>query len=475
MKHPLRVLTVSSAAATLLAGLSIVAPAVAAARTGPLAILHVGQIDQQDVATGAGCEPDTLVEPDIEISPFNSQIEVAVAHDCRFSDGGAQDISYAWTHNGGATWHHAPVPKLTQAVGGAWVRASDPVVAFGSDGSVYISSLVFNLGCLGGVAVSKSADGGATFAAPVVVHQSCKVGDDKNWLVTDDQPQSPFFGRVYQFWSEFMSNGASPQVVSWSDDQGQHWTAPRLVTSVKGFDQDSQPFVQPDGAITDTYINSGSAFGDDVHGGPIIRHTAAGSGTSIVAQTSFDGGATWTKPAVIGRNVGGGPDDIRCCLPVANGDAATGHMYAVWNSAGSGNLDPVMLSSSADGRTWTTPVRISPGGNPNVEFLNPAVAASKGRVFVTYGSRNLATHGGNLVRQNLTWSANGGATWSQPIALGPPSNLKYAAISRAAFPGDYTGLSATPNRVSAAWCVSSKPPNPAAAFHQVLYAAVLSP
>jgi hypothetical protein len=80
-------------------------------------VLHVGQIDQQDVAPRGNCEPDTLVEPDVAVSPFNSNIQVAVAHDCRFASGGAVDISYAWTHDGGSTWHHAPVPGLTKGGG----------------------------------------------------------------------------------------------------------------------------------------------------------------------------------------------------------------------------------------------------------------------------------------------------------------------------------------------------------------------
>ena len=81
-----------------------------AAPAGPPAVLHVGQIARQNVAAHGNCEPDTLVEPDIAVSPFNTKIEVAVAHDCRFATGGAVDISYAWTHDGGAHWHHAPCP-----------------------------------------------------------------------------------------------------------------------------------------------------------------------------------------------------------------------------------------------------------------------------------------------------------------------------------------------------------------------------
>ena len=100
MQHPFRVLMVSGAALALPA-LGIAAPAVAAP-SGPPAVLHVGQIGRQNVAPHGNCEPDTLVEPDIAVSPFNTKIEVAVAHDCRFASGGAVDIFYAWTHDGGA-------------------------------------------------------------------------------------------------------------------------------------------------------------------------------------------------------------------------------------------------------------------------------------------------------------------------------------------------------------------------------------
>ena len=317
----LRILAITGTAAALLATLSAAAPALAAgpaaARPKPLAVLHVGQIDRQDVPSSGGCEPDTLVEPDVAISPFNSKIQVAVAHDCRFANGGAVDISYAWTHNGGATWHHAPVPGLTSAVGGKYPRASDPVVAFGADGSVYISALEVNVSnCDSGVAVSRSTDGGATFGKPVYVQQStsCGVSDDKNWLVTDTQPNSPFYGRLYQFWTEFLANGASPQVVRWSDDQGKHWSSTHFVTPEKQFSQDSQAFVEPDGTLVDLYLSAGHAIGDDIQRGGILRLATQGSGVSLAAQTSVDGGATWSRLSKVAGDIGGGrPASAAAC------------------------------------------------------------------------------------------------------------------------------------------------------------------
>jgi hypothetical protein len=109
VQHPLRAVMVPGAALALLAGLGTAAPVLAAtpapaAPPGPPAVLHVGQIDRQDVPVRGNCEPDTLVEPDVAVSPFNAKIQVAVAHDCRFASGGAVAISYAWTSDGGAHW-----------------------------------------------------------------------------------------------------------------------------------------------------------------------------------------------------------------------------------------------------------------------------------------------------------------------------------------------------------------------------------
>ena len=489
MKHTLRAVIVSGAVTALVGGLGLApafTPAQAASRAGPPAVLHVGQIAQQNVAPRGNCEPDTLVEPDVAVSPFNSNIQIAVAHDCRFANGGAVDIAYAWTHDGGAHWHNAAVPGLTRAVGGVWARASDPVVAFGPDGSVYISSLVIDLTCPGGVAVSRSVNGGETFGKPVLAHVSrtCTFSDDKNWLVVDTQPTSPFYGRIYQFWTAFLSTPSgspigSPQVVRWSDNNGRTWSGTHFLSPRTENSQDSQPVVEPDGTIIDAYM----FFGNQRVGGgePLaVAHDAtrpapAGSGVTLVTRTSQDGGATWSGRSVVAHNIGGGPADIRCCLPLATGDPATGRLFTVWNANGPGSRDAVELSSSADGQHWSPPVQVTHGNSATVQYINAAVAAGHGRVFVSYGARNTARNGGNIIQQELSWSANGGATFSSPVALGPPSNLRFAAVARAHFPGDYTGLSLTSSRLTAVWCVSSRPPNPTAAYHQVLYAAVLNP
>jgi hypothetical protein len=471
----------------LAGGSPAAASAPATLRAHTPTILHVGQIAEQDIAGQPGSEPDTLVEPDIAVSPRDPRIAVAAAHDGRFPDGGAVDISYAWTHDGGQTWHHAAVPGLTKASGNPmWDRASDPVLAFGPDGTVYLSTLVFTLDCPTGVAVSKSTDGGRTFGPPVLAHESddCAFSDDKNWLIVDNSPRSRHFGRLYQFWTPFLSDAdgnetSAPQVVRWSDDKGAHWSDTVVVSETGVFTQGSQPMVLADGTLVDTYFNSGANAGDE---GPEAREgdeaaqrgatPAATEGDLVVSAVSRDGGAHWSAETQVTHDAGEGPEGIRCCLFSANIDPVTGLMYAAWDSA---TPDQVKVASSVDGRHWSAPVVVSRTGTEPVDRVNVDVSAWGGRVFVTYGTRLLDVADGRLIQQQLSTSYDGGRHFGPPLSVGPLSDTKFAAIARGIFPGDYIGSAAGPDRVYLAWARSSQPADPAATFHQVLFGAALRP
>ncbi len=269
------------------AGVCFVVGPVLALTPGPPSVLNVAQIARQDVPVLPGSEPDTLVEPDVAVSPLDPLVAVAVAHDGRYPDGGAVGIETSWTHDGGATWHHKPLPGVTVTTGGdaTWERASDPVVAFASDGVVYVSTLVFNVGCDSAVLVSKSTDGGQTFAKPTTAHRSatCDISDDKNWLVVDTSAASAHRGRLYQFWTPFLTDlfgnpDGSPQALVVSDDAGATWSAPVNVSAPHANTQNSQPMLKPDGTIVDSYLDygpNGSAEGPEAAGARAAHRTAA--------------------------------------------------------------------------------------------------------------------------------------------------------------------------------------------------------
>ena len=464
------------------------APAPVRARVAaPPAVLAVGQIAAQNIAPRPGSEPDTLVEPDVAVSPRNRDIALTVAHDGRYPDGGAVAIAYAWTRDGGQRWHDATIPGLTTATGGRYLRASDPVATFGPDGTAYVSTLLFDIpGCASAVAVSLSTDGGRTFRPPVLVHSSevCEDNDDKNWLVVDTSRASPRFGRLYQFWTEYRLDAqgntlAAPQVLRWSDDHGATWSDTVTVSDPQADTQNSQPAIHPDGTITDTYLvyppGTRPEFAPE-RLPPGARHRFAARavgqpGDHMVARTSTDGGQTWSAEVTVTDDVGSGPAGIRCCLPSGTADPRTGVLYVTWTSV---QLDLVRLSTSTDGQTWSPPVTVDRGAAPGVDIVNVDVAAYGGRVFVSYGTRDTAVAGGRYVQQRIAWSGDG-ARFGPALAVGPRSDLRYAAVAGGSFPGDYIGTAATRGRVYAVWCRSSRPPTAGATYHQTLYGATLRP
>lgn len=464
----------------------------AAARPRAAVVIHQGLVTRQDVASQPGSEADTVVEPDVAVSPRNRDVAIAVAHDSRFADGGAVDISVAWTRNSGASWHHMPVQGITTATGGPYERASDPVVAFGPDGTAYLSVLLIDVtGCRSAVAVLRSANGGRTWSKPSYAHKSasCNYSDDKNWIVVDNSHASPHFARVYQFWTPFLYDGdtflGSPQAVRWSDDNGRTWSGTHYLTAMDHATQNSQPMILPNGSIVDTFYDfgTGGQVPDAVPGvrpeAPLARtgRSAApidATGT-IFASTSSDGGATWSAESEVADNAAGYATRVRCCLFAADIDAVTHLMYVAFEG-GVGTTDPVYESSSRDGVSWSSPVRVSRGDVPGAQRVNVDVVARAGSVCVGYGTRTHPKQDGGIVQQQLSVSANRGRSFGPPTSVGPRSVLKYAARAGGYFPGDYIGEAIAPGRLYMVWAVSSKPPaGSTSRYHQVIHGVTLRP
>jgi len=324
----------------------------------------------------------------------------------------------------------------------------------------------------------------------VVAHRSatCDVSDDKNWLVVDTSPTSPHRGRLYQFWTPFLTDmfgnpDGSPQALVWSDDGGTTWSDPVNVTAPHANTQNSQPMLRPDGTIVDAYLDygpNGSAEGPEAaaarasanRAAPAARHASPTAGASITypgltTATSHDGGATWNRSSAITRDLGDGPPGFRCCLASATADPVTGTLYAAWNSK---NVATVKLSKSTDGRTWSSPV-VANRPTPSLLGVNVDVSAYAGSVSVSYGLTNADTSSGRFGRQFVATSRDGGTRFLAPTAIGPQINYAYAAFAEGVFPGDYIGSAMTRGRLYTVWVVASTPPRPGAKYHQVLYGA----
>jgi hypothetical protein len=116
-------------------------------------------------------------EPYIAVNPRNPDNLIAVYHEDRYPNDGANGVLAATSFDGGRTWQ---VPELqgqpffsrcaggTEANGGNFEKASDPYVAFGPDGTAYFAAISWNAsGPEEAQFVSTSADGGRTWRRPV--------------------------------------------------------------------------------------------------------------------------------------------------------------------------------------------------------------------------------------------------------------------------------------------------------------------
>jgi hypothetical protein len=430
-------------------------PAPALGRPAPW-LVAPHQISRDDAPDTATSQPDTQVEPSISADPHNGRYLVSVFQQGRYAGGGSVSTGYAHTSDGGRTWHTSMLPGVTTAAGGPFDDASDAVVTFGPDGTVYAQSLVFdNADCRNGVAVQESHDNGATFSAPVFVadDNSCYANStDKNWITVDSNPRSPHYGRVYAVWDEYNYDSSFtilsvPEIERHSDDGGLTWS-PR-VTIAGGFNGYPVPLVEPGGALV------------VVHD---IQDPTGCCGPTVLINTVDDTG----------------PADLRYGGVVAAAvDPVTGTLYAAWSDS-RGNLngrDDVLLTHSGDGGlTWSGAAKVDhEGPTGQVDHLTPMVASRSGRVYISYLFRNETNPGKAQVV--ITRSNNAGATFGPPLALGPASTLSYAAYAYSPpvpFLGDYTGIDLANGRVCLAWEVASVPPSGStSSTHQVTWAAVL--
>jgi hypothetical protein len=393
-----------------------------------------------DPFTNATSQHATEVEPDT--FGFGSTV-VATYQVGRFFNGGASDIGFAGSTDGGLSWPISSfLPGLTFNAGAfadpnsPYERVSDPSVAYDVAHDVWMISSIPLLPnrVVPTIFVSRSTDGGATFDTPVQIPPPAKkVNLDKNWTVCDTHLTSPFYGNCY---TEFDNFGEGDlEYMSTSSDGGAHWSTPvSPLGNPKGLG--GQPVVQPNGTVIVPFES--------------LRGT-------IAAFRSTDGGATWSREVPISRisfhpNSGG----LRTSpLPTAEIDR-TGNVYVAWEDC---RFEPgcsandIVLSKSGNGVNWSAVSRIpiDPVGSGVDHFIpglgvDPATAGSTAHLALTYYYYPNAACTAATCQLDVGFisSPTGGATWSAPTALaGPMSLADIAATSQGRMVGDYISTSFT--------------------------------
>lgn len=396
-------------------------------------------------------------EPHIVRSTVNPELLLAAFQEGRYFDGGAVDCGYAISRDGGLTWTRALIPNLSFASGGRFNRATDPVASIGPQGDLYLQTLGSTSGAfdLAAVVVSRSTDGGATWSTPATVFEQTNalISPDKNWLVVNDYPGTPNFGRLVSTWTNFVYNAAgtalgTPIVISLSDDRGATWSPSVDLNPLGSSSQGSQPLFLPDGSLVIVYIQF-----TDVNNVNRFR---------IDCKRSVDGGRTFpaTVTSVVAAVEGWDDPDLRdgVFLPMAAVARQTGTIFVTYTAVVNGSPRVLVVKSTNSGATWSAPV-IASDQPTGVSVVNPAIAVTPdGRtVSVVFMDKRNAPDGHNVIDIYAANSFDGGLTWqpnlrlsemSSDIRLGPPT-------SRGVMLGDYMGIapSLAPDQPCVAiWC-----------------------
>ena len=268
----------------------------------------------------------------------------------------------------------------------------------------------------------------SSWKPPVIVNEHIgQTGfEDKDQIWADNASSSPFFGQVYACDAEFRSNGhhtalggnaPAPLVVAYSPDGGSSWKTKQITsagTNGKGPTQ---------------FGISGCTIRTDSHGvvylfGEMFQNpTFVGLPTHgyHVMWKSFDGGKSWTKMQIV-RQINDpcffvDPVEGRCVLDgfagartdlsampsvdIANGAptgaGATNEIVDSWADSGSSvNDNKTLVSWSTDGgSTWSSPLTASlPGDRP--VYAAPAISPNGDTMYVSYEADTAPWRGADM-------------------------------------------------------------------------------
>ncbi|HET9847172.1 MAG TPA: sialidase family protein [Candidatus Dormibacteraeota bacterium] len=425
-------------AATIAAGLAIAISATAAASSSGLVRISSDPFTDPTAIDGAPVYHKTQVEPDT--FAFGSTI-VSAFQSGRFENGGASDIGWATSTNGGSSWHHGFLPGMTQQstppnTDPNIERVSDASVAYDARHQVWlISSIPLEPNTfVPTVYVNRSTDGGLTWSTPIHAVPDNTGDFDKNWTVCDNSPTSLFYGNCYTEYDNF-AEGDLEQMIT-SSDGGLTWSTPQA-TADKEHGLGGQPLVQPNGTV-------------------IVPFEAI-NGNDISAFRSTNGGASWSATTIISKIVFHGvAGNLRTSpLPTAEIDGA-GRVYVAWEDCRfeqACKANDIVVSTSDDGVNWSPVfgVPADPQGS-GVDHFIPGIAVDKstsgasahiGLAYYFYPNANCSVSTCQL-DTGFVSSTNGGATWSSGQQLAGPVTLTWLPLtSQGYMVGDYISTSFT--------------------------------
>jgi hypothetical protein len=463
------------------------------APTAKKSLAHTELISLDNVQVNGDTDPPLPQdEPSVALNVSDPMVAVAASNDYT-GDG----FWIGYTTDGGQTWTSQwKDPKFS--FDGGRCFASDPSVVYSlRDSAFYLSTLCyFSTTPASEVQVWKSVDGGVTWSdstkAALVITNHAPDGTidaslfyDKELMAVDNDPSSPYFGRLYVTFSKFHMTGGSyarsdycPSQVAYTDDvptadpSSSVWSHTAITPDdpgAHGVGISANEFTSP---VVDSQHGLDVAFVSEDCNTSVDR--------AILFARSTDGGASFGDivrvdgPGEFADNPNHGdqlPGKGHVRLPISPSlayDATRGRLLLAYQN----NIDrtvsgaDISLQRSDDfGQTWMAPIPVGVdalgAAAPGDQWF-PAIGTDSSGNYHAIWQDNRNSASGALTETFQGTSSDGGATWENENISSVPFDPRKSFFSCGCFIGDYNQIAVSDRVIYPMWTDGrGSPPKPA--------------